>query len=73
MGRKSKNQASNMDANNGATEQDDFGDQPSTTNPTSAPTTTVAPTDMCKYHFLMLAILNHKNLCCPLTLFLIFS
>ena len=46
MGRKSKNQANNGDANNGAAEQDDFGDQP-----TSTPTTTVAPSDPRKFRF----------------------
>ena len=51
MGRKSKNQASNVDANNGATEQDDFGDQPTTSTPITAPTTTVAPTEPGKYIF----------------------
>ena len=44
MGRKSKNHASNAEANNGTTEQDDFGDQPTST-PTTAPTTTVAPSE----------------------------
>ena len=55
MGRKSKNQANNGDANNGAAEQDDFGDQPTTSNPTSnptsTPTTTVAPSDPRKFRF----------------------